>query len=379
MSNSKIFITGLGSISALGYGADETWDNMYNSTGGVKLKTSWKDDRIKAQYCGEIPEVDFSSEVTWKDRFPPNTYSKIGILACKKAIEDAKIELNELNNEIGLIIETSLGATESVEDYLHDLYSKGIAKVSPIKFTKTVANTVLGDVSRVYKLNGPSSLIFNENSVNYGYDLIQKGMADIVICGGVDHTTFRILSEQETGNLMNTLKGDSVEDLNKRILGDGASFIVLESERSVNRRGITPYAEIIEQHNNFDYRNIESTTTRSSFVLEDAYKYFEKYIDKDKNVVFLSAYCNEVQVNANEESILNKIKQTNNVCHLIHKTYTGDMKAASSVMGVSIASQILKRGELPIKNKQNILEPHYAFINCTHEGGSNSQFLLRKI
>ena len=200
MENTKVFITGLGSLSALGYGAEETWENLKNQK-KISKKENWDNDKIKPQYFGEVAEIDFENEINWTDRFSPKKYSKLGILACKKAIEDAEINA-ESNQDIGLIIETSLGATESVEDYLYDLFLKGIAKVSPIKFTKTVANTVLGDVSRTFSLKGPSSLIFNESSISYGFDLIKKGVADIIICGGVDHySSFRILSEQEEGNL----------------------------------------------------------------------------------------------------------------------------------------------------------------------------------
>ena len=46
----------------------------------------------------------------------------------------------------GCIMETCLGPSESVNDYMKDLLllRKGI--ISPMKFTHTVSNTALGDV-----------------------------------------------------------------------------------------------------------------------------------------------------------------------------------------------------------------------------------------
>ncbi|QDP85570.1 hypothetical protein FNJ88_08345 [Chryseobacterium sp. SNU WT5] len=375
MENTKVFITGLGSLSALGYGAEETWENLKNLK-KITKKDNWDNEKIQPHYFGEAVDVNFEEEVKWMDRFSPKKYSKLGLLACKKAIEDAGIQnLNE-DNDIGLIIETSLGATESVEDYLYDLFLKGVAKVSPIKFTKTVANTVLGDVSRTFGLKGPSSLIFNESSVSYGYDLIKKGVVDIVICGGVDHySSFRMLSEQEEGNLHSDDMEINRKELNRSILGEGASFIVLESEKSVQNRQRKPYAEIIDENYVFDYNNVESTTSRSAYVFDDASALMSDKLYKNQSIVFLSGFSNENQHVASEQKLVDEMKVDNEVYSLIHKKYTGDMKSASAVMGLSIASQILAKSYLPETKTTKKLD--LAFVNAVHEGGGSSQFLLK--
>jgi 3-oxoacyl-(acyl-carrier-protein) synthase len=374
MENTKVFITGLGSLSALGYGAEETWENLKNQK-EVSRKDNWDNEKIKPQYFGEAADISFEEEVTWMDRFSPKKYSKLGILACKKALEDAGIKA-EPSNDIGLIIETSLGATESVEDYLYDLFLKGIAKVSPIKFTKTVANTVLGDVSRAFSLKGPSSLIFNESSVSYGFDLIKKGVADIVICGGVDHySSFRILSEQEEGNLALENSDNHKGDSKRSVLGEGAAFIVLESEKSLQQRGKKPYAEILNENYVFDYNNVEATTTRSSFVIDKATEMLENNY-QDQTIAFLSGFSNETQHIDNEETFLKTVGAKNDVHALVHKKYTGDMKSASAVMGLSIASQILYNNYIPEKKVSKKID--LAFVSAVHEGGGSSQFLLRQ-
>lgn len=375
MKNSKVFITGLGSLSALGYGAEETWKNLKDQK-KVSIKDDWDNEKIKPQYFGEASDVSFEEEVHWMERFSPNKYSKLGILACKKALEDAGIKA-EPDNEIGLIIETSLGATESVEDYLYDLFLKGVAKVSPIKFTKTVANTVLGDVSRVFSLKGPSSLIFNESSVSYGFDLIKKGVADVVICGGVDHySSFRILSEQEEGNLIIENIDNYEGDSKRSILGEGAVFIVLESERSIQKRGKKPYAEILNENYVFDYNNVNDTTNRSAFVTEKAIEMLNDNIYQDKTIAFVSGFGNDTQHINNEEVLLNTISSNNDVYTLVHKKYTGDMKSASTVMGLSIASQILYHNYIP--ENQISKKVDMAFVSAVHEGGGSSQFLLKQ-
>jgi len=387
-NNNKILITGLGSVSPLGYGAAAAWNKLLAGENGLKIKSDWTNASIQPQYYGEAPAIEFASEVKWDDRFPPQQYSKLGMLACKQALDDAGIVLEASDNEIGLVIETSLGATASVEDYLYDLYRFGLQKISPVKFTKTVANTVLGDISRVFKLNGPSSLIYNSNSITYGFDLIKKGLADIVICGGVDHyTEFRILSEQQRNHLVNVNENTDPfsastkeTDDRRNILGDGAAFLVLESEASAERRGAKRYAELVEYHSCFDYQNVEDTTRRSKEVVQTAIDALKPIVTANGKLVYLSAYTTAGQLENNERHLLEDLNKQHDTYPLRHKAYTGDMKSASSIMGASIASQILYSDRFP---EPDAAGDHpsgfaYALVNTSHEGGGSSHLLLRK-
>lgn len=189
MSNKKIFISGLGVYSAAGYGIEQTWKNILNGQSGIKRKQNWNNPEIKDHYYGLPQPLSFKEEIKWQEMFLPTRYSLLGMYACKKAIEDAGINLKTEGNDIGMVIDTSMGSASSVEEYLLDLYQRGLSKISPMKFTKTVTNTAIGDISRLFKLNGPSSLLLNECSVCYGIDLIRKGIINLVICGAIDHYT----------------------------------------------------------------------------------------------------------------------------------------------------------------------------------------------
>lgn len=142
-----------------------------------------------------------------------------------------------------MVIDTSMGSASSVEQYLQDLYQRGLSKISPMKFTKTVTNTAIGDISRLFKLNGPSSLLLNECSLCYGIDLVRKGVIDTVICGAIDHyTDYYVLSEQESYCLIDERYSleeaiSKTERIEQKILGEGACFIVIETEESIEKEG----------------------------------------------------------------------------------------------------------------------------------------------
>ena len=378
----KIFITGTGSISALGYGTTQTWNNFLAKKSLIGVNTSWKNDQIAPLFFGKTPEMAFNDEINWKERFLPSLYCQLGILSCKKALDDAQIVLEAEDNPIGLIIETCFGATESVEEYCDDLYRYGVQKVSPVKFTKTVANTVLGEISRLFKLNGPSSLLYSNNSIAYGFDLIKKGVAEIVICGGVDHyTEYRILSLQNTGQLIMASHEYQVyeiskcysDDIKKYIPGNGSAFIVLESETSMCKRGVRPYAEIIDYHTNFDYENVDNSYQRSDFIQREAFGFYDKHLQGDQSVVYMSPYISNVSCHKNEQWRTSQKR----VCTINAKAYTGDMGAASSIMGICLAGMILKNNHIEPHSVNDLSGITKALISTSHEGGVSSYVVLQ--
>lgn len=386
MKNEKIYITGLGSISAMGYGIEQTWSNLLKGKSGIKMRTEWKNNKIHSHLFGSIPNLSFKEEIEWKESFCPVMYSKLAIYACKKAIEDAKLDLKDTDNEIGMVITTSFGAAEAVEEYLFDLYQRGISKISPIKFTRTVSNSVLGDVSRCFKLNGPSSLLFNENSIGYGIDLIENGHADIIICGAVDHfIDSYVLSEQETGglvdenkSLMQSLKEST--NATQKILGDGSCFIVIESESSLKKRKGTAYAEIISYNASFDCNNVENTMKRSNEILLNNIKLANRDILANANLMFVSPYMTKVQIENNEPDEIINAFHTKVCYHISHKEFTGDMRSASILFGTLVACKSLKEQIITRISKQ--FEPtkiDWAFVNSTHEGGASSYLSLKSI
>lgn len=384
MMNKKVFISGLGVYSSAGYGIEQTWDNVLNGYTGLKKIKDWKNSNIRNHYYGLPQPLFLKEEIKWSEMFLPTRYSLLGIYACNKAIEDAKLNLNAENNELGMVIDTSMGSVSSVEQYLQDLYQRGLSKISPIKFMKTVTNTAIGDISRLFKLNGPSSLLLNECSLCYGIDLVRKGVIDTVICGAIDYyTDYYVLSEQESNCLVDErysleeaiFQTDQIE---QKILGEGACFIVIETEESLKKREVRPYAEIIDYNTSFDYENVDSTTRRTQKNLHNNIIGIRDYIPNESDILWFSPFQTDIQKNTNEPKKLLVDLIAKNIHYSSHKEYTGDMRSASNLFGILLAAKSLQEKKYPVymkgyyKSNANI-----ALVNTTQEGGSSSIFLLK--
>ena len=114
----NIYITGLGFYTPLGYGQKETLKRLRNGESGLKVKSLW--DGIEPCLIGELPDVSFDEHIDWKEPFRPTPYSQILILSCYDAVMDALINENDIKLT-GCIMETCLGPSENVNEYMKDL------------------------------------------------------------------------------------------------------------------------------------------------------------------------------------------------------------------------------------------------------------------
>lgn len=369
----RIYISGIGTYTSAGYGFSDTCNNIRQGKSTIPLKKDWNLPEIGEQYFGEPPTVDLKKELAVNEVMPPMKYSSYGMLACKLALKDARLEEIENPESIGMVIDTSSGTSVAVEDYLTRLYQFGLHKASPILFTRTVANSALGDISRMFTLRGPSSLLFNESSLCYGLDLLKKGVCKMVICGSIEsYNDYYVLSEKETGGLLdadkpleNSLK--DTPDIRRRVLGEGAAFVVLETEDSLKQRGKTPYASLVAYASSFDALHVDETAIRSEEVLQRNLCMLKKEIRPSDKILWASTYLSDIQMNNNETRTIKSMFPKNDVRVIRHKQFTGDMKSASNTFGVALLAKALQDGEVDM-----------GIANTNQDGGASTLFILTK-
>jgi 3-oxoacyl-[acyl-carrier-protein] synthase II len=252
-----VVITGLGALSGLGAGADQTWQQLNQTDSAFSIRNDWEISEIGTQYFGRCVPYELKDYVAnLKPPFPLK-YSQLAMVGCALAIQDADLTGAGLEPErLGLVLDTTFGANAAAESFLFKLFQDGPAKVSPFNFTKTTVNCALGDVARAFTLRGPSSITMGEHSLAYGYDLIRSGKADVVVCGGFDEVREITLWAYDQRGYLHSPYGpdgqlrpfaDNLDETNSIIaLGEGAGFVVLESKEHALKRQVRIYAELID-------------------------------------------------------------------------------------------------------------------------------------
>lgn len=246
----RVFVTGIGIISSIGLNKEESASALMESRSGIgsisMLETRYKDEIPAAEVHAtsnilkEIAEVNSLSAIS--------RTALLGIIAAKQALSDANInDMNEFRT--GLISATTVGGMDRSErfyrEYIKNSSSgrlRDIITHDCADSTEQIADT-LGIKDYISTISTACSS--SANSIMFGSRLIENGILDRVLVGGVDSLTiFTINGFNSLMILDKTGCKPFDEARNGLTLGEGAGFLMLESENTVRQSGKSPLCEI---------------------------------------------------------------------------------------------------------------------------------------
>ncbi len=255
----EAYITGVGVVSPIGVGRDDFWNALLAGKSGMAPISLFDardhDVRIAAE-CSDFKPKDFMDRKVAQrtDRF-----AQMGLAASKLALEDAHVwdVLNEDPERVGLILGSGLGGVESMEETQWTIDTKGPNRVSPFAVTKIMANAAAAHVGIQLGVQGPSSTgalacSCGTDMLAIGYDIIRRGDADVVICGATEASITPVIVAGFAAMRAMSRENDDPQgacrpydvDRSGFVIGEGAGVMILESEESVRRRNVEPYAKI---------------------------------------------------------------------------------------------------------------------------------------
>lgn len=254
VDDEPVVITGIGLASPLGIDKEENWSAIIENRSSVREFEGVFDfyNRGFAKQRCRIDDGMFNS-IRLKNRRKMDRLSLISSIAALAALTDAHIKVTSQNSErIGIIYGTGTGSLETIEKFYRSIVTNGLKNGDAGLFPNTVLNSPVGYITIETGIKGPNctigrgrvSLFF---SLFLGYLWLKNKRADVVLCGSGDeyseilHKAF--LSLKMAGN---NSEGIHLLEKEKKgfVLGEGATFFVLEPLSQAKRRGVEIYTEI---------------------------------------------------------------------------------------------------------------------------------------
>jgi 3-oxoacyl-[acyl-carrier-protein] synthase-1 len=244
----RVFVTGIGIISGIGNNVEETLESIKQKKSGV---TDIK--YLETIHKGQLPvsEVKLSEdeliEMANLDKSEPFTRSTlIGIIAAAEAVKSAQI--NDIKEyKTGLISGTTVGGMDKSELFYHDL-------LNTTKHIEYIETHDCGDsTERIADYVGVKDFVSTTstacssaaNSMILGSRMIKNGLLDRVIAGGIESLTRYHMNGFNTLMILDKEPCKPFDDNRKGLnLGEGAAFLVLESEELVKKSGKKVLAEL---------------------------------------------------------------------------------------------------------------------------------------
>lgn len=259
MELKRVVVTGLGAVTPLGIGVEETWKSLINGVSGAGPITLFDASLFKTQFACEIKGFDPTKYLEKKEARKFDRYAQLAVAAAKEAIEDTDVDLESADKDrIGVIFASGIGGIRSFEDEMCEYDPEKGPRFSPFFIPKMIADIAAGHISMMYGFHGPnfatvSACASSTNAVIDAFNYVRLGMADMIITGGAEAP----VSVAGVGgfNAMHALstRNDDPQRASRPfsasrdgfVMGEGAAALILESLEHAQARGAKIYAEVI--------------------------------------------------------------------------------------------------------------------------------------
>ncbi|MGD0618952.1 MAG: beta-ketoacyl-ACP synthase II [Bryobacteraceae bacterium] len=255
----RVVITGVGLVSAVGVGTNETWQGIREGRSGVSTIEQFDPTAFACRIAGEVKNFDPSQFIERKEVKKMGRFIQLAIAASDFAMEGAQLKIpEEWAERAGVYIGSGIGGFEIIEREHRILLEKGPGRISPFFIPATIVNLASGQVSIRTGAKGPNSATAtacttSAHSIGDSYKIIQRDAADVMICGGTEaaitpmgiggFAAMRALSQRNDEPSRASRPWDAERD--GFVVGEGAGILVLEELEFAKRRGAPILAEIV--------------------------------------------------------------------------------------------------------------------------------------
>ncbi|MCF6149022.1 MAG: beta-ketoacyl-[acyl-carrier-protein] synthase family protein [Candidatus Kuenenia sp.] len=250
--NKRVVITGVGMITPIGSGKDVFWEALTSGKSGVDEVSCIDTSGFRVHRGCEVKNFNYSDYIRNGVLKEIGKGSQFAIAATKLALDDAEIDLSEVDLErMGVSVGTTAGEIQILEKVNHIRHRDGEDKVAPDLFLMHPCNNIPANIAIEFGLKGPNTIIptacaAGNYAVGYAYDLIRFGRTDVMVAGGSDpFSKVAFTGFARLGAIAPEICQPFDKNRKGMMVGEGAGILVLESLECAEKRNANIYAEII--------------------------------------------------------------------------------------------------------------------------------------
>ncbi|WP_223066736.1 beta-ketoacyl-ACP synthase II [Paenibacillus caui] len=406
----RVVITGMGAVTSLGKDLNTFWDNLMAGKSGVSLIEAFDVSEYPTRIAASVKDFNPEDYMDRKEARKMDRFVQFAVAAGSMALKDSGIEIgtNTDAERIGVSIGSGIGGLGTWEDQHNILLEKGPKRVSPFFIPMMIANMASGQMSIMFGAKGPNTTpvtacATGSHSIGDSFRLIQRGDADVMICGGAEATIrptgmagFCSMRAMSTRN-DEPEKASRPFDVDRDgfVMGEGAGILVLESLEHAQARGARIYAEVIGYGLSGDAHHMtepdpDGAARCMKMAIRDAGI-------KPEEIDYINAHGTSTPVGDRSETLAVK-KSLGDHAYKVAvsstKSMTGHLLGAAGGVEAVICGLALTRGVIPptinldnqdpecdldyVPNKPRPADIKIAMSNSFGFGGHNATIILKK-
>ena len=188
----RVVVTGIGLVTPLGIGLEESWSALCAGKSGIAKITRFDPANFTTKIAGEVKGFRAQDFMPKKDAKRVEPFIAFAVAAARMALEDSGLVIDQTNSDnIGVITGCGLGGIALLEQTSSILEKRGPKRVSPFYIPMLIGNMAPGMISILLGSKGPNVSVATacaagNHAIGDAFKTIQRGAAQAMITGGVE-------------------------------------------------------------------------------------------------------------------------------------------------------------------------------------------------
>ena len=257
--NRRVVVTGMGLITPVGIGVEDSWSAICAGKSGVSKITQFDASAYQTQIAAEVKGFNAEDFMPKKEAKRNELFISYAMAATRMALEDSGLKINSANsNRVGVVTGCGLGGLGIMENTILNVATKGPRRVSPFFIPMMIGNMAPGMISIHFGAKGPNLSIATAcaagaHAIGDSFQMIQNGRVDAMITGGTEAVVsptavagFNAMKALSTRNDEPEKASRPFErDRDGFVIGEGSGILILEALDHALERGAHIYAELV--------------------------------------------------------------------------------------------------------------------------------------
>jgi 3-oxoacyl-[acyl-carrier-protein] synthase II len=376
----RVVVTGIGALTPIGNTAEEFWNNLIAGKSGAAPITYFNTEKFKTKFACELKGYNPLNHFEKGEARKYDLFTQYALISVKEAIEQAKINFDELNRDrIGVIWGSGNGGILTTQEQIME-YTKGdgTPRFNPYFVPKILVDIASGVISIKYGLRGinyttVSACASSTTSVIDAFNYIRWNKADMIITGGSDAPinesliggfgALKALSTQNENSAGASRPFDTSRD--GFVMGEGAGTIILEDYDHAVKRGANILCEVIGGGMCADAYHLTGSHPEG----DGAYMGMKLTLDdagiSASEVDYINPHATSTPIGDQSElkAIQRLFGDSPNASISASKSMTGHLLGAAGAIEAIICIQAVQNNQIPPTINTTTIEDTYSNLN----------------
>lgn len=257
----RVVITGVGAVTPLGLDVSATLKALRSGKRGIGDITRFSVAQTRSKLAGMVPAFKASDVDRRFDFSGFSDMARFSTAAVINALDNSRLRVSPKNAEsVGIAMGVCNASSE--EGHMLSVFGTENHTADISTFTNVVANSTAGWTAGALCLKGVNTTLGNGphsglQSTAYAYLALREGRAETMMAAAADEVYGRTFYNYDMMDLL--FFGDAErnfkfvpDDPKRRVLGEGAAALTLETDASAQARSAPVMAEVLGFGNSMD-------------------------------------------------------------------------------------------------------------------------------